>query len=64
MGGKYIAPDWFFLISILLCSLWWLQVMLAVDDSRSMAENCCGGVGLELLSHITKAMSRLEVGQV
>jgi hypothetical protein len=39
MGGKYIAPDWFFLIFILLCSLWWLQVMLAVDDSRSMAED-------------------------
>jgi hypothetical protein len=42
MGGKYIAPDWFFLIFILLCSLWWLQVMLAVDDSRSMAENVGG----------------------
>jgi midasin len=38
--------------------------MLAVDDSRSMAENGCGGVALESLSLITKAMSRLEVGQV
>ncbi len=39
-------------------------MVLAVDDSRSMAENGCGGVALESLSLITKAMSRLEVGQV
>ena len=34
------------------------QVVLAVDDSRSMAENGCGGVALESLSLICKAMSR------
>ncbi|KAG1668462.1 hypothetical protein FOA52_005235 [Chlamydomonas sp. UWO 241] len=40
------------------------QIVLAVDDSRSMAENGCGGVALEALALITKSMSRLEVGQV
>eukprot|EP00798_Chlamydomonas_sp_ICE-L_P024875 gene24875-10536_t len=40
------------------------QVMLAIDDSRSMAENSCGGVALEALTLICKSMSRLEVGQV
>lgn len=40
------------------------QVLLAVDDSRSMAENGCGGVALESLALLCKAMSRLEVGQV
>ncbi|GLI68780.1 hypothetical protein VaNZ11_013272, partial [Volvox africanus] len=40
------------------------QVLLACDDSRSMAENGCGGFALEALALICKAMSRLEVGQV
>ncbi|KAG2499138.1 hypothetical protein HYH03_002721 [Edaphochlamys debaryana] len=40
------------------------QVLLACDDSRSMAENGCGGFALEALALMCKAMSRLEVGQV
>jgi hypothetical protein len=34
------------------------QVLLACDDSRSMAENGCGGFALESLALICKAMSR------
>lgn len=40
------------------------QVLLAVDDSRSMAECGCGGVALEATTLLCKAMSRLEVGQI
>ncbi|MEW5303413.1 MAG: hypothetical protein WDW36_006109 [Sanguina aurantia] len=40
------------------------QVLLAIDDSRSMAENGCAGRALEALALICKAMSRLDVGQV
>lgn len=39
-----------------------LQVLLAVDDSRSMAECGCGGLALEALTLLCRAMSRLEVG--
>ncbi|KAF5842824.1 hypothetical protein DUNSADRAFT_4708 [Dunaliella salina] len=40
------------------------QVLLAVDDSRSMAECGCGGMALEALTLLCKSMSRLEVGQI
>ena len=41
-----------------------LQVVLALDDSRSMAENRCGALALEALTCIARAMSRLEVGEL
>ncbi len=41
-----------------------LQVVLALDDSRSMAENHCGALALEALTCIARAMSRLEVGEL
>ena len=40
------------------------QVVLALDDSRSMAENQCGALALEALTCIARAMSRLEVGEL
>ena len=40
------------------------QVVLALDDSRSMAENRCGALALEALTCIARAMSRLEVGEL
>lgn len=39
------------------------QVLLACDDSRSMAENGCGGFALEALALICKAMSRCVRGR-
>jgi len=41
-----------------------LQVVIALDDSRSMAENRCGALALEALTCIARAMSRLEVGDL
>ena len=41
-----------------------LQVIIALDDSRSMAENHCGALALEALTCIARALSRLEVGQL
>lgn len=41
-----------------------LQVVLAVDDSRSMQENGCGVFALEAVTLLTRALTRLEVGQV
>ena len=38
--------------------------MVAIDDSRSMAENRCGVMALEALTLITRALSRLEVGDL
>jgi midasin len=38
--------------------------VLAIDDSRSMAENGCGAFALEALTLLCRAMSRLEVGEV
>ena len=38
-----------------------MQVVLAVDCSRSMAENGCGGFALEAVTLLTRALSRLEV---
>jgi midasin len=40
------------------------QVVLAIDDSRSMAERRCGHVALEAMTLICRAMARLEVGEV
>lgn len=40
------------------------QVVVAIDDSRSMAENCCGVMALEALTLISRALSRLEVGDL
>ena len=41
-----------------------LQVVVAVDDSRSMAENGCGSFALEAVTLICRAMARLEVGEM
>ena len=37
---------------------------MAVDDSRSMAENGCGSFALEAVTLICRAMARLEVGEM
>ncbi|KAJ6850542.1 midasin [Iris pallida] len=39
------------------------QVVVAVDDSRSMSESHCGSAALESLVTVCRAMSQLEVGQ-
>lgn len=41
-----------------------LQVVVAVDDSRSMGENGCGSFALEAVTLICRAMARLEVGEM
>ncbi|CAN1795130.1 MDN1 [Linum perenne] len=38
------------------------QVVIAVDDSRSMSENRCGEVAVEALVTVCRAMSQLELG--
>eukprot|EP00239_Pterosperma_sp_CCMP1384_P011452 CAMPEP_0197861194 /NCGR_PEP_ID=MMETSP1438-20131217/37083_1 /TAXON_ID=1461541 /ORGANISM="Pterosperma sp., Strain CCMP1384" /LENGTH=240 /DNA_ID=CAMNT_0043478289 /DNA_START=15 /DNA_END=737 /DNA_ORIENTATION=- len=40
------------------------QVLLAIDDSRSMYERKCGHFAMEALTLICRAMARLEVGEV
>ncbi|GMH33343.1 hypothetical protein BSKO_01177 [Bryopsis sp. KO-2023] len=40
------------------------QVLLAIDDSKSMAENGCGVFALESLTLLCRAMARLEVGEL
>ncbi|XP_058077090.1 midasin isoform X2 [Magnolia sinica] len=40
------------------------QVVVAVDDSRSMSESRCGDVAVEALVTVCRAMSQLEVGQL
>ncbi|KAK1434225.1 hypothetical protein QVD17_11144 [Tagetes erecta] len=40
------------------------QVVIAVDDSRSMSENNCGSVAIEALVTVCRAMSQLEVGNL
>lgn len=40
------------------------QVVLAIDDSRSMSESHCGHIALEALITICRAMSQLEIGQM
>uniref|UniRef100_A0A1D1XHG4 Midasin n=1 Tax=Anthurium amnicola TaxID=1678845 RepID=A0A1D1XHG4_9ARAE len=39
------------------------QVVVAIDDSRSMSESHCGNVAIEALVTICRAMTQLEVGQ-
>ncbi|RCV42665.1 hypothetical protein SETIT_9G233700v2 [Setaria italica] len=39
------------------------QVVIAIDDSRSMSEGKCGKVAIEALVTVCRAMSQLEVGQ-
>lgn len=40
------------------------QVVLAIDDSRSMSESHCGHMALEALITICKAMSQLDIGEM
>jgi len=40
------------------------QVVVAIDNSRSMQENGCGKFAVEALGLIARALSRLEVGEV
>lgn len=40
------------------------QVVIAVDDSRSMSESCCGDVAIEALVTVCRAMSQLEMGNM
>ncbi|KAF8388344.1 hypothetical protein HHK36_027010 [Tetracentron sinense] len=40
------------------------QVVIAVDDSSSMAESRCGDVAIEALVTVCRAMSQLEVGKL
>ncbi|CAM6097712.1 unnamed protein product [Calypogeia fissa] len=40
------------------------QVVLAIDDSRSMSESHCGHLAVEALITICRAMSQLEIGQM
>ena len=40
------------------------QIMLAVDDSKSMAEGGAGNLALETLVMVSRSLSMLEVGQI
>lgn len=40
------------------------QVVIAVDDSRSMSENCCGDFAIEALVTVCRGLSQLEVGKL
>ncbi|CAI5516502.1 unnamed protein product, partial [Closterium sp. Naga37s-1] len=40
------------------------QVVLAIDDSRSMSEARCGHLALEAMATICRAMSTIEVGEI
>ncbi|KAG7102843.1 Midasin like protein [Verticillium longisporum] len=40
------------------------QILLCVDDSRSMGETAAGGLALESLVMVSRALTMLEVGQV
>ncbi|RDX86825.1 Midasin, partial [Mucuna pruriens] len=40
------------------------QVVIAVDDSRSMSESCCGEVAIEALVTVCRAVSQLEMGSL
>ena len=40
------------------------QVVLAIDDSRSMSESHCGHLAVEALITICRAMSQVEIGQM
>lgn len=38
--------------------------MIAIDDSRSMSESCCGDVAVEALVTVCRAVSQLEIGSL
>ncbi|KAJ0404903.1 hypothetical protein P43SY_001815 [Pythium insidiosum] len=40
------------------------QIMVAIDDSESMADNHAGRLALEAMTTLCKAMSQLEVGEL
>ncbi|TKY64312.1 Midasin protein [Spatholobus suberectus] len=40
------------------------QVVIAVDDSRSMSDSCCGDVAIEALVTVCRAVSQLEMGSL
>ncbi|KAG5612477.1 hypothetical protein H5410_023758 [Solanum commersonii] len=40
------------------------QVVIAVDDSRSMSESGCGSLAIEALVTVCRAMSQLDIGQL
>ncbi len=40
------------------------QVLVAIDDSSSMAKNHCGDLALQSLVLISRALARLEVGDI
>ncbi|WAQ89034.1 hypothetical protein PtA15_10A457 [Puccinia triticina] len=40
------------------------KILLAVDDSRSMADSRCADLAFQTLAMVTSALSKLEVGQV
>ncbi|CAN4116387.1 unnamed protein product [Withania somnifera] len=40
------------------------QVVIAVDDSRSMSESGCGSLAIEALVTVCRAMSQLEIGKL
>lgn len=40
------------------------QVVIAVDDSRSMSESSCGEVAIKALVTVCRAMSQMEVGNL
>ena len=42
----------------------WRQVVIAVDNSRSMAENGCGGAACQATVLLARALTRLEVGSL
>ncbi|KAK7311671.1 hypothetical protein RJT34_09956 [Clitoria ternatea] len=40
------------------------QVVIAIDDSHSMSETCCGDVAIEALVTVCRAVSQLEMGSL
>lgn len=41
-----------------------MQVVIAIDDSRSMRENGCGTFAMEAVTLVARALGRLEVGEL
>ncbi|XP_019425404.1 PREDICTED: midasin isoform X2 [Lupinus angustifolius] len=40
------------------------QVVIAIDDSHSMSESCCGDVAVEAMITVCRAISQLEMGSL
>ncbi|TKA79762.1 hypothetical protein B0A49_02655, partial [Cryomyces minteri] len=40
------------------------QIMLAIDDSHSMADSGCGNLALETVALVARSLAKLEVGQL